>query len=396
MNNFLSNQNLATPSSAGTAAKNRVKKPLMLALAALAFAAPAVPAFAATTQWWSLTPQQQIGQNATVNVQSKGAKGDGVHNDTAAIQAAIDSLPATGGTVTVPAGRYMVDATKSIRMRSHTRLLLDANATLVVIPNNVTRSRLIRVWNVTDVRIVGGSMEGDRAKHIGSTGEWGMGIDIIAAKNVVVKGTKLSEFWGDGIYIGASGSGSRLHVSDYVTIVNVVSNHNRRQGLSITPAKHVYVANSTFSNTIGTLPEAGLDIEPMTQGPTSTIRLENNTFSGNHGNGIEMHTHISDIAIVGNTLTSNHGFGALGVSASGITYTGNHATLNRLAAIGVTGTAHDIVIKGNTLQYNSTLYISPTNKGGALDRDLQIGSAAYRVSVSGNLFSNTKYNTYVR
>ncbi|MCX7513936.1 right-handed parallel beta-helix repeat-containing protein [Frateuria hangzhouensis] len=367
----------------------------MLALAALALSAVAVPAFAAT-EWWSATPKVNIGKDVTVDVRAKGALGDGVHNDTAAFQAAIDSLPATGGTVNVPAGRYMIDAEKSIRLRSHTRLQLDSNATLVVIPNSVGRSRLIRVWKVTDVRIVGGSMEGDRMLHKGTNGEWGMGIDIIAAKNVVVKGVRLSNFWGDGLYIGATGSGSTLKRSEYVTIVGVVSDNNRRQGLSITPASHVYVVNSTFSNTNGTLPEAGIDIEPMTQGPTDNIRLENNKFIGNHANGIEMHVNISDIAIVGNTMSGNRGFGALGVGSSFITYTGNTMTENGLAAIGMTGAAHGNTVTGNTLHYNSTRYMSPTKAGGGLDRDLQIGAKTYDISVSGNVFSNPKYNTYTR
>ncbi|MCX7513934.1 right-handed parallel beta-helix repeat-containing protein [Frateuria hangzhouensis] len=396
--NLFANQTLASRSPSVAAVKRStvgVKKPLILALAALAFAAPAVPAFAAT-QWWSTKPKVEIGHSAQINVRDKGAKGDGVHNDTAAIQAAINALPASGGTVKIPAGRYMIDAEKSIRMRSHTRLLLDTNAELVVIPNSLSRSRLIRVWNVTDVRIVGGKMLGDRAKHKGTRGEWGMGIDIIASKNVVVKGTHLSEFWGDGIYIGAKGSGRYLKVSENVTIMNVVSDHNRRQGLSITPAKHVYVVNSTFSNTRGTLPEAGIDIEPQVQGPTSSIRLENNTFVGNHGNGIELHTNISDIAIVGNKMTTNRGFGVLSVGASNLKIQRNHATLNKLAAVGITRAAHDVQIVDNVLQFNSTRYMSATKSGGGLDRDLQVASGTYRVSVSGNTFSNTKYNNYTR
>lgn len=48
---------------------------------------------------------------AAVNVKDFGAKGDGVANDTAAVQAAIDSLSATGGTVYFPQGTYLIART---------------------------------------------------------------------------------------------------------------------------------------------------------------------------------------------------------------------------------------------------------------------------------------------
>ncbi|MCX7513932.1 right-handed parallel beta-helix repeat-containing protein [Frateuria hangzhouensis] len=355
-------------------------RPLMLAMMTLALSAVALPA--AAGHWWSARPQLDIGK-ATVNVRHKGARGNGRHNDTAAFQAAIDSLPSSGGTVVVPAGTYMIDARKSIRMRSHTRLLLDTHAELVVIPNGRSRSQLIRVWNVSDVRIVGGQMKGDRVRHKGNRGEWGMGIDILAARDVVVKGTHLSNFWGDGIYIGARHG----KPSNYVTIVNVVSNHNRRQGLSITPARHVYVVNSTFSNTRGTLPEAGIDIEPQNEGTTRWVRLENNTFKGNHGNGIELHKHISDIAIVGNRMVGNRGFGVLSCGASHLNIGRNHALRNGLAGAGLTDRAHDVSLVGNTLQYNSTRYMSPNRMGGGRARDLKIGRATYGIRRSDNHLS---------
>lgn len=50
-----------------------------------------------------------------------GAKGDGSTNDTAAIQAAIDALPANGGTVFFPAGEYITTA--ALTVDSGTRLV---------------------------------------------------------------------------------------------------------------------------------------------------------------------------------------------------------------------------------------------------------------------------------
>ena len=40
--------------------------------------------------------------------------------------------------------------------------------------------------------------------------------------------------------------------------------------------------------------------------------------------------------------------------------------------------------------------MSATKDGGSLSRDLQFGRNVYNISVSNNLFSNTKYNTYTR
>jgi len=46
---------------------------------------------------------------AFANIKDFGAVGDGIADDTAAIQAAITSLTATGGTVFFPAGEYKTD-----------------------------------------------------------------------------------------------------------------------------------------------------------------------------------------------------------------------------------------------------------------------------------------------
>ncbi|UGB38516.1 right-handed parallel beta-helix repeat-containing protein [Frateuria soli] len=359
---------------------NSLLKPLMVGFASLSLSAVALPATAG--QWWSATPHVSIG-SATINVRDKGARGNGSHNDTAAFQAAINALPDSGGTVVVPAGRYMIDARKSIRMRSHTRLKLKDGAELRVIPNGAAWHYAIRVWNVNNVTIVGGKITGERSRHRGSSGEWGMGISILGSKNVVVTNVHVSDFWGDGLYVGAK-HGKR---SDYVTINNVVSSHNRRQGLSITPASHVYVVNSTFKDTRGTLPQAGVDIEPQNEGKATNIRLENNTMTGNKGNGIELHNHISGITITRNRLTDNRGFGVLSVSGSYLDIKRNHATRNGLAGVGLTGKSHNASVRNNTLQYNSTNYMSPSKTGGGRARDIKITRSTYAITEANNTLS---------
>ncbi|MGC8863790.1 MAG: glycosyl hydrolase family 28-related protein, partial [Armatimonadota bacterium] len=83
--------------------------PVFVLVAALLFAAPAA-----------------IEAQLVVNVRDFGAKGDGTTDDTAAFQAALDSIADKGGTVSVPAGTYLI--------KTHLR-----------IPNDVT---LEGVWQI--------------------------------------------------------------------------------------------------------------------------------------------------------------------------------------------------------------------------------------------------------
>ena len=69
--------------------------------------------------------------DAVVNVKDKGAAADGHTDDTAAIQAAIDAVAGTGGTVLVPDGVYMVDAVENnLKLKSDMTLKLASGAVL--------------------------------------------------------------------------------------------------------------------------------------------------------------------------------------------------------------------------------------------------------------------------
>lgn len=349
-------------------------------------------ALPASANWWSPTPTLTIG-TATVNVRNAGALGDGKHDDTAAFQAAINSLPATGGTVTVPAGTYMINALTSINMRSHTRLQMDPLAQLDAIPNSSERSYVIKAWRLNNVEITGGSIVGERVKHIGTTGEWGMGIDILASANVFVHDLNVSYCWGDGIYIGAIGSPGVAVVSSDVTVNHVVSSTNRRQGLSLGPVQRVYIANSTFANSNGTAPQAGIDIEPSTQGTAQNIRVEASTFTGNVGNGMELHDFVTGLVVTGSTFKGNNGFGVLSVGTASSQLTQNLMTENGLKGVGMTSTSHDFQIASNTITYNSTRWFIANNKSiytlTSSPRDVYVASTTWNISLTGNTLSPT-------
>lgn len=67
--------------------------------------------------------------NMTVNVKSNyGAYGDGMHDDTGAIQNALDDCRKTGGTIIVPDGVYLISS--CLIIYSNETLILNENATI--------------------------------------------------------------------------------------------------------------------------------------------------------------------------------------------------------------------------------------------------------------------------
>ena len=74
-----------------------------------------------------------------INVRQYGAVGDGRTDDTAAIQAAIDAVPASGGTVLFPAGTYIVAPKKTvgIAIKSNLRLAGAGKASVLKIKDHL-------------------------------------------------------------------------------------------------------------------------------------------------------------------------------------------------------------------------------------------------------------------
>ena len=89
--------------------------------------------------------------------------------------------------------------------------------------------------------------------------EWRMALALRGCKEIRVEGLRLESSGGDGIYLGATGN---LPYCEDVVIRDVVCDDNHRQGLSVIGAVNLLVENCAFSNTSGTGPAAGIDLEP--------------------------------------------------------------------------------------------------------------------------------------
>lgn len=200
-----------------------------------------------------------------LNAKDYGIKGDGITNDTAAIQALINRMN-IGDTLYFFPGTFMIDATaaKKLIWKSNINIEISPQATLKVISNNAGNYELFDLSNLSNIRIIGGGrLQGERTTHTGTTGEWGMGIMMKKSSNISIEDIRIDDFWGDGIYVGGDGYGNQ---SKNICIRKVHADNNRRQGISVVNIDGLLVDGCTLSNTNGTAPQTGIDFEPNNNG----------------------------------------------------------------------------------------------------------------------------------
>jgi polygalacturonase len=233
---------------------------------------------------------------------------------TRALQAAIDS-PAQAVFVPNMGSPWYV---RPIDLRSDLLLVLETGTQIVAkegafIDRGAT---LVSGENVKDVVIWGyGATLRMRKEDYSSwpyaESQWRHAVSFRSVANLGIYGLRVENAGGDGIYLGRTGDGNPY--CENVVIRDVVLDNGNRQGLSIVSARRVLIERSTFSNTQGTLPQAGIDFEPnrpderledivvrdslflrnrgagiqfflwnMTQDSTPiSVRIENSTFRGN-------------------------------------------------------------------------------------------------------------------
>lgn len=299
----------------------------------------------------SASPARRRG-STTLDVRQYGAGGDGQGDETAALQRAIDALPQAGGTVRVPAGRYLINPLRSLRLRSRMHLQLDPDAWLIAIPNAAERAYVLLVDAKEEVEISGGNIYGERDRHRGDSGEWGHGLMVRGSRGVTVRNIRIQRCWGDGISIGGI-SGAQAQPSRDVVISDVVCTRNRRQGLTIGRSRQVRVLRSEFSDTGGALPGAGIDVEPDPGDTAEDVRIEDCLARGNAGAGIQLYTRAKNAQVRRCRLMGNRGDGLLVFNARDCVIEDNEIRDNGLRGVAVRGTSEGVRIAANRLGGNA-------------------------------------------
>ena len=224
------------------------------------------------------------------NLKWFGAQGNGVTDDTKAMKLFIND---SYSNKYIPSGIYMLDAKNSFNIKSNTSLVIDNSAKLQVTTDTTSGYILFRLTLVDNVKITGGALIGERS-HRSSLG---YGVYMDGATNCSISNINISNFYGDGVYVGGS-------LCNNININQVISNNNVRQGMSISNVKNIHVSNSSFINTNGLSPQSGIDIEPNSGFTIANVTIENVTTSGNSGSGIIV-TGVSSVIPIKNITLKN-------------------------------------------------------------------------------------------
>ena len=300
----------------------------------------------------------------SVSVKDFGAVGNGVTNDTLAIQAACNFINAAGGgTLVVPAGTYLVglqtltgvmgagaswlftpmfsfaNCTKPVVLKMEGAVIKLADGMRIGSFDPVTgavyattppftdvnyRAQAGNIIDVTDCvsfSLVGScELDGNNDQMI-LGGQWGdinyqvlaHGIKVFDTLQTYIENVYTHHCGTDGVYSGWSAITSR---DDYtpVTLVNVRSEYNGRQGLSWVGGIGLTATNCKFNFTgragVSSAPRAGVDIEPNAGGVCRYGQFINCEFIDNVGVGTLLDTGDSEqvsfhrCKIVGTTARS--------------------------------------------------------------------------------------------
>ena len=144
---------------------------------------------------------------------------------------------------------------------------------------------IIDIRGATNVTLIDPVIIGDRNNHSGTSGESGVGIGIRGSSNITLTNPKISNCWGDGLYIGVNDNvGSKL-----ITVNGGFAKNNRRDGVSIISVDGFKVDNFYAGFNAGTSPQCGINFEPNSpKDELKNIVFNNLVTEGNPGYGVQM------------------------------------------------------------------------------------------------------------
>jgi hypothetical protein len=224
-------------------------------------------------------------------------------DDTNVLQTALNYTATNGETLEIPTGSYNINP---LSFPNNAEVFVDSGVTMTANPGYGANTTMLNIHS-SNVTITGAgatvSIFHMRKKEY-TSGEERHCLDIENASNVTISGISCNDSGGDGVY---------LRTSTNVTIEDSIFDDNRRQGSSITgQVNHIYYLRDHFTNTNGTAPQSGLDIEPNAPGDfLLDVNIQDCYTDDNAGDGLMVSLWMmnSSSQAVGVTVLRNHSTG---------------------------------------------------------------------------------------
>lgn len=170
---------------------------------------------------------------------------------------------------------------EGITLKEGSILKFQSNSALIMEGNSLEHYGVINIIEVSNVKVMNARITGDRYAHKGNKGEWGHGIRILGANNVIISNFFIDNNWGDGIYIGRQGK----NISSNIVLENGMVVNNRRNGISVTSIKGLKMENITAAYSNGVDPQYGIDLEPNDDRDELDKIVMNNIYTYKNNNG---------------------------------------------------------------------------------------------------------------
>lgn len=219
-----------------------------------------------------------------IRVTEFGVVADSTNGQSVNIQKAIAAAVVSGRNLIFNysgTGIYVIEAQTStycLDLPSNLTVFIEPGVTIKAATGIGIAVRMIQINGASNVHIVGygATIQGIKAEYV--SGEDRHGIRMQNAINVTVAGVTCKDTGGDGIYIGS--------VCENVKLMDVISDNNRRNNVTITGGKRIELDRVQLLNANGTDPQCGLDIEPNSNSDYMEDIVVRNCYSnGNAGYG---------------------------------------------------------------------------------------------------------------
>lgn len=263
------------------------------------------------------------------------------------------SNPSIENEIIIAEGEYFVSANENndacIPISSNTKLTADGE--IRIKPNNLNSYNIIQVKGNNVVIKGNGVIIGDKHTHTGDTGEWGMGIRLSNAHNILIEGLAIKECWGDCIYVGKKSSN--------ITIKKCKLDHGRRQGISITSASDVYISNCSITNVSGTAPEFAIDVEPNKNDTINKVYINNviieNCIGGIAATGKAINSKVSRINLLNNHITAKGKYAVKMVRCENVIIKDNQIKQSEGRKVLICKEIESLQVQHNSLQNDQSL-----------------------------------------